>query len=334
MPVQPVDLPATFDFLHLHARNPGRYPYLLETLATDPGPGDDGFDILFAFPGAELRLDGAFHLSGPGAAGRADFLDTLDAWWLQERVPPAPATPLPFHGGWFLLLAYELLHQIEPRVPSRRPAAGTVAIAVRVPVALLRNRRTGQAWIVGEPGHEGHCAARASDIEGCLADPAPAASAQPVALEAREPDPAAFEAAVDAVRALIARGDVYQVNLARHWCALLPPGVTAPDLYRRLRLSNPAPFGGLATFGDWSVISSSPERLVRSRAGLVDTRPIAGTRPRAEDPRREDAMRRNLLASPKERAEHVMLIDLERNDLGRVCVPGTVEVDEFMAIET
>ena len=149
-----------------------------------------------------------------------------------------------------------------------------------------------------------------------------------------EPDDAAFLAGVAKVRKLIARGDVYQVNLARHWLATVSEGVRPADIYRQLRRTNPAPYAGIAALGDWTLISSSPERLVRCRGGVVETRPIAGTRPTADDPSLDDAQRRELLANPKEQAEHIMLIDLERNDLGRVSEPGSVEVDEFMAVES
>jgi anthranilate synthase component 1 len=105
-------------------------------------------------------------------------------------------------------------------------------------------------------------------------------------------------------------------------------------LYRKLRVTNPAPFACLADFNEFAVISSSPERLVRVRDGWVDTRPIAGTRPRGDDPARDQALLEELIAHPKERAEHIMLIDLERNDLGRICDYGTVKVDELMAVES
>ncbi|TFG85488.1 MAG: aminodeoxychorismate synthase, component I, partial [Chromatiales bacterium] len=149
-----------------------------------------------------------------------------------------------------------------------------------------------------------------------------------------ESEPSAFLTAVHEIRRRIARGDVYQVNLARHWRATLSSSALTADIYRDLLRTNPAPYAGIATLDDWTLISSSPERLVRSRGGVVETRPIAGTRPTADDPALEEVERRDLLANPKERAEHIMLIDLERNDLGRVSQPGSVEVDEFMVVES
>jgi anthranilate synthase component 1 len=149
-----------------------------------------------------------------------------------------------------------------------------------------------------------------------------------------EADPADFLAAVARVRGHIAAGDVYQANISRRWEGRTAHGVAPWMLYERLRLANPAPFSGLALLGDLAVVSSSPERLLRIRDGRAETRPIAGTR-RRHDPRApEHARRLGLVDNPKERAEHVMLIDLERNDLGRVCEAGSVAVDEFMVVES
>jgi anthranilate synthase component 1 len=105
-------------------------------------------------------------------------------------------------------------------------------------------------------------------------------------------------------------------------------------LYERLRAVNPAPFAALAQFQDWRLLSSSPERLVRVAGKRVETRPIAGTRPRSGALAAEPGEIAALIAHPKERAEHIMLIDLERNDLGRICRSGSVHVDEFMRIES
>lgn len=142
-------------------------------------------------------------------------------------------------------------------------------------------------------------------------------------------------------QAYISSGDIYQANLS-HRFTLQPPGTYNDDtdrqayeqeLYRRLQAVNPSPFSGLLHFEDVTLISSSPERLVRLQNRQADTRPIAGTRPRGHDARDDQRLIEELLANEKERAEHLMLVDLERNDLGRVCQFGSVQVDEFMAIE-
>ena len=130
----------------------------------------------------------------------------------------------------------------------------------------------------------------------------------------------------------IAAGDIFQANLSHRISAHI--GETSPwDLYRILREMNPSPFAGFVNFGEYCIVSSSPERLVKVKDGTVETRPIAGTRPRGRDRREDEKMREELLLNEKERAEHIMLIDLERNDLGRVSAYGSVEVDELMITE-
>jgi anthranilate synthase component 1 len=132
----------------------------------------------------------------------------------------------------------------------------------------------------------------------------------------------------------IAAGDVYQANLSRLWQGRSSATLDPVSIYRRLRAANPSPFAAIMRHGDFALMSSSPERLMSIRGNLVSTRPIAGTRPRGATPEQDARIVRSLLDNEKERAEHVMLIDLERNDLGRVCVGGSVEVDEYMCVET
>ncbi len=130
----------------------------------------------------------------------------------------------------------------------------------------------------------------------------------------------------------IAAGDIFQANLSQRVSAYI--GALEPwNLYRILREINPSPFAGFINFGDYFIASSSPERLVKVSDGVIETRPIAGTRPRGRDFREDAEMRKELLLNEKERAEHIMLIDLERNDLGRVSDYGSVRVDELMITE-
>ncbi len=130
----------------------------------------------------------------------------------------------------------------------------------------------------------------------------------------------------------IAAGDIFQANLSLRVSAEI--GDADPwDIYRILREINPSPFASFFDFGEYQIVSSSPERLVRVDGGIVDTRPIAGTRPRGRDIDEDAEMRAELLLNEKERAEHIMLIDLERNDIGRVAEFGSVHVDELMVTE-
>jgi len=131
----------------------------------------------------------------------------------------------------------------------------------------------------------------------------------------------------------ISAGDIFQANLSQRLSAHVK-GVDPLNLYRILREINPSPFSAFFDTGDMQLVSSSPERLVRLYDGVVETRPIAGTRPRGTDPVRNGILQKELLTNEKERAEHIMLVDLERNDIGRVCRFGSVSVDEFMVLES
>jgi anthranilate synthase component 1 len=170
-----------------------------------------------------------------------------------------------------------------------------------------------------------------------------AALRQPVALgwEVQAADPAAPPAVnmrkdefLDAVRRAkeyIRAGDILQVVLSQRFAQ---PFAGDPfETYRRLRAINPSPYLFYLNFGDPVIVGSSPEMLIRVEDGIIRTRPIAGTRPRGRDTAEDEALAEELLGDPKERAEHIMLVDLGRNDLGRVCAPGTVQVPEFMTIE-
>jgi len=332
-PGQVTGIPFSTDLLGLHGLDTDRYPALIESATDDSRLGR--FDILFAFPELSLRLAADGTLSGSAAAGHSQFLKAFDSTWHAHRRTPVPGgRRMPFDGGWFVLLGYELANEVEPGLRLRTDPRQPVAVALRIPVALIRDRSSASAWIVAEPGHEASIALILADIERLAAATAPAAPRGRL-VETLEATPAArFLATVERAQERIAAGDIYQANLSREWAGRLRAGVRPVDVYAALRRTNPAPFAGIASVPGMTVISSSPERLLRTDGRRIETRPIAGTRPRAAGAGADEEVRRALRAHPKERAEHVMLIDLERNDLGRVCKPGTVEVDEFMAIES
>jgi anthranilate synthase component 1 len=137
--------------------------------------------------------------------------------------------------------------------------------------------------------------------------------------------------AVKKAKGYIAAGDIIQVVPSRR--VSLKTEAHPLSIYRALRRINPSPYMFFLRDGDTHVIGSSPEMQVRLENGVAETRPIAGTRPRSSDPVEDDRLAAQLLADPKERAEHVMLVDLARNDLGRVCRPGTVRAENFMSVE-
>jgi anthranilate synthase component 1 len=316
------------DLLALAAAHPRRYPGLLESVAR--GNARARHDILFAFPERELRLADGVVRDERGVAQGMRFLDALDQAWRAERVERRD-DEVPFHGGWLLYLGYELAAEIEPTLclPAPREAALPTALALRCPAAIVVDHERACTLLVAEAGREALLDALARDLDAHVRPEQPSRAR----IDIDEDDPQVFLDGVARVLEHLRAGDVFQVNLSRAWRARCAQAPRAADLHAALRRANPAPFAGLLQVDDWAVASSSPERLVELRGTRAQTRPIAGTRPRTRGD--DDAARiRELAGHPTERAEHVMLIALERNALGRVCVPGSVEVDELMAIES
>ena len=310
------------DLLALHAANRLRYPFLLQT------HGDSGWDILFAFPQQSTSL-AASELH----AQAQTFLDSLDEQWRAAADAHAYSvveSSLPFSGGWFAYLGYELLHQMEPSVTGKSCQSGfPVAHLARIPAAIMVNRDTQHTFLFAEDNNAHLLQDMQADLEL-----APNKSIPPPVLKHLVEDEAVlFLEGVARIKRYIQEGDVFQVNLSREWRGELESG-TAVNVYASLRQHNPAPFSGIADFGPFQIVSSSPERLVSVREGVVQTRPIAGTYARSQNAQEDAQLRHDLLAHPKERAEHIMLVDLERNDLGRICVPGSVEVDDLMAVKS
>jgi anthranilate synthase component 1 len=324
---------ADIEPLRLIARFPDIYPGLLESSAPLGARAHPGgrFDVLPISSGECLRLDSQRRLSGPHAGGADGFLSALEEWWRALRLPSV-AAPLPFTGGWLLYLGYELSSEIETRLVLPPSPDSVIALAIRTPAAWIRDRATKQAWLVAEPGAD----AVLDTFENHVRESAtpPAAPSPGARLEVQEEDPARFLESVSRALEYTAAGDVYQTNLSRQWQVRSDRSPDPVSIYERLRSTNPSPFAAMMRYGEFSLMSSSPERLLSIRGGIVSTRPIAGTRPRGTSPEMDAALVESLLNNEKERAEHVMLIDLERNDLGRVCVGGTVRVDEYMVLET
>ncbi|UHQ18407.1 aminodeoxychorismate synthase component I [Lysobacter sp. KIS68-7] len=323
-------LDPSLDLLALHRQAPARYPVLLESSAH--GTAQGRWDMLFAAGGGSLRLDrDGVVRDESGAVVDGTFFEALDRAWQRERVP-RDEPRWPFRGGWVAFLGYELAGEVEPILElPHADGAMPVAYAMRSPAAVLRDHATGECFVVAESAHREWIDTIFRDaIDAAVLPPLPEWRA-PASLE--EDAPQRFTDGVERVLGHLAAGDVFQVNLSRGWRATFDAPLPPTALHARLREANPAPFAGLFAGEGWAVVSSSPERLVSVRGDAVETRPIAGTRPRS--PGDDEAARiRELVGHPKERAEHVMLIDLERNDLGRVCTPGSVEVDELMTVES
>jgi len=325
-------LPRYDDLLFLHKALPERYPYLLESTAqTDI---NSRYDILFAFPQHCLTLNSnSIHFDSVLKSGASSFLDEFDQWYQREQQPDSDSN-LPFTGGWFLYMGYELASEIEPRLQfSHRDIRYLpTAFATRITSAVIRDHIKHCTYFISEPGYEQQNQTLLEDYQNYVAINDDIRSDS--ALELTEETSCQFTQGVETIKEYIRAGDVFQVNLSRSWKGKLAPSAQASNYYQTLRETNPAPFAGLIKHNNAYIMSSSPERLVRVKKGIVEVRPIAGTRPRNEDAEADQRLSETLLSHPKERAEHVMLIDLERNDLGRICHPGSIEVNELMVLES
>jgi para-aminobenzoate synthetase component 1 len=263
-----------------------------------------------------------------------------------EALPDLP----PFQGGAAGLFGYDLCHQFE-RLP--RPAIDDFQVpALAVGLydwVVAFDHAARRAWVVstGLPERSASYARqRLRAVRSLLerpprpARPLPGPTVTPALRHPLTVQPAlassftreGFLAAIRRGIDYVHAGDCFQVNLAQR---LLYPATLPPlELYARLRERNPAPFAGYLDLGTFAVASASPERFVRVQDGLVETRPIKGTRPRGRTPEEDRANARELLASAKDRAENVMIVDLLRNDLGRVCEYGSVRVADLCRLES
>ncbi len=270
----------------------------------------------------------------------------------QETLPNLP----PFQGGAAGMLGYDLCHHLE-RLPQPRFddfEVPRIAFGLYDWVAGF-DHQLQRAWLIStgfpekEPSRRGRRARRRlEEVKRALAADAQAvrpASAKPQAAIAGPHHPVPgrdgvysnFEPGqyVQAVRRAIEyvhAGDCFQVNLAQR--LLLPASLPPLELYERLRRRNPAPFAGYLDMGEFVIASASPERFLRLQGSEVQTRPIKGTRPRSSSPAQDQAAAWQLQASVKDRAENVMIVDLLRNDLGRVCCYGSVRVEALCRLES
>lgn len=311
----------------LHAAKPERYPFLLASTAQNPALGR--YDILFSAPSE------TYHATELAPRGE-DFFQTLDRCLEKDRAYDDTSIPdnIPFRGGWFLFLGYELAQHVEPPLALTAPPY-PLGSALRSASAIIVDHVLSKTHIVGDVSAD--IAPLIADVDALSDAGNEAQSAQKIEVRIHEEDAQHYLDGVNNVRDYILAGDIFQANLSRLWQIDLPdntPDTFSLDLFAALRQHNPAPFSASCHFDDFHLISSSPERLLRHHAGRLDTRPIAGTRPRGKTDEDDKALAEELLAHGKERAEHIMLIDLERNDLGRIAKTGTVKVDEFMVLET
>lgn len=319
------------DLLALAQHNPKRYPALFQSLGQRESQNPSEvkahaqWDLLSIANGerivANRKSDGGFFSAlAVGVAGMAQpELSTV------ENAPP-------FIGGWVVYLGYELSDEIEPKLAL--PATDFEfprAFAMRTPGVIAINRHRGIALLIFEPGF----AALLDQVQQDLSLNLAAIHSAPIAAQITEDAPQQFLDGVARVHRYLQAGDTFQANISRGWQAQLNHPVSNAQIYANLCAANPAPFAALAQFDAFAIISSSPERLVQSQRGWIQTRPIAGTRARkTRDLPLSDQEKAAFVGDIKEHAEHIMLIDLERNDLGRVCQPGSIVVDELLTVES
>ncbi len=323
-------------FLKVRALNPLEPAFLLESAELGQRVGR------WSFIGFE-----------PHAVVRWSLEDGGDPYALAaERLRPFSQAPLqgasaeiPFFGGAVGLFGYDLVRSVEPLGPANPDPVGLPDLALMLTDGLvvfdhLKHTITivANANLEAEPDLDrayALAAARIAEVREALAGPVPRdepRAPREVPEFRSNMERAEFEAMVARIVRYIRAGDAFQVVPSQRWSA--PSPVEAFSIYRGLRVVNPSPYMYYLDFGDFQIAGASPEPLLTVTGRHVLTKPIAGTRPRGATTDEDRAIATELLADEKERAEHVMMVDLGRNDLGRVCEYGTVAVDALMEVET
>ncbi|MBI5695668.1 MAG: anthranilate synthase component I family protein [Nitrospirae bacterium] len=334
----------------------GPYSFLLESVRPDPRIGRYSFVgsepyMVFRSRGRAIEVvrgETRAALNRPPLVKLRELMEN----YRTVRVPGMP----PFAGGCAGFFSYDFVHNFEKLSRQASDDLGIPeAYFVFVDAVAAFDHVDGKLWLIACPGASGRglgytlpegdgwadaydrAVDKLRDMEARLASAAsqpikgPGAASGGIKASPLIPKERYMEM-VSRAKEYIAAGDIFQANLSQRLSADVD-GVDPWEIYKVLREVNPSPFASFMDFPDVKIVSSSPERLVRLADGVADTRPIAGTRPRGKDRPGDDAMRSELLLNEKERAEHIMLIDLERNDLGRVCDYGSVHVDELMVTE-
>ena len=358
------------DFRALAAQGYNRIPLVLETFADLDTPlslyvklGNEPYTFLlesvvggerfgrYSFIGlparTRIRAHGtAIEVEDAGTVverHEGDPLSFVASFLGRYRAAPAPGLPR-FCGGLAGMFGYDTVRHIEPRLAASAPPAAPALAAIPDILLLLTeelvvvDNLAGKISLIvyadpGAPDAYAKATARLAELRRKLRAPVaiPFQTGAPVTQARSEFGADAFKAAVQKIKDYIAAGDAMQVVLSQR---LSRPFTSSPlSLYRALRSLNPSPYMFYYDFGDFHVVGASPEILVRKEGATVTLRPIAGTRPRGRTRETDERLAQELLADPKEIAEHVMLVDLGRNDVGRVAATGSVSVTERMMVE-
>ncbi|OGS91029.1 MAG: anthranilate synthase component I [Gallionellales bacterium GWA2_60_18] len=318
------------------------FSYLLESVQGGERFGRYSFiglpaDTRITVRGKQVSLHERGHETTQEAANPLDFVSEFQS---RFKVAPLPGLPR-FTGGLAGYFGYDTVRYIEPRLAKteKKDTLGTpdILLMLTEQLAVIDNLSGKLTFIVyADPAHDDAYALareRLRELIGMLRLPVDIPFTPPAqCVEAKsEFGEAAFKAAVEKAKRYIFDGDIMQVVLAQRMSQ--PFSAPPLSLYRALRSINPSPYMFYYDMGDHHVVGASPEILVRLEGDTVTVRPIAGTRPRGKTPQQDAALAEELLADPKELAEHLMLIDLGRNDIGRVAQNGTVKLTEKMVIE-
>jgi anthranilate synthase component 1 len=321
----------------------GRHGFLLESV--EGGEKWGRYSFLGSRPAAVFRARGRnVEIQRGERVERHDNVDPLvflENELVRRRAVPIPGLPR-FTGGAVGYFSYDTVRHIENLRPPKPDEIGVPdALFLFSDVVTIFDNHTHTLKVVtnarGWGDSDNEYAAARERLDAEVARLLQPVSAPRTTAAGSEPEvevswePARFQEAVGRVQEYIRAGDVFQVVLSHQLSAAVK---SAPfDAYRALRVVNPSPYMYFLRLDDVAVVGSSPEVLVRQEDGMVEVRPIAGTRPRSADPAEDLRLEEELLADEKERAEHVMLVDLGRNDVGRVSRFGSVEVNEFQSVE-
>jgi len=306
--------------------------FLLES--AEEGQRLGRYSIVGIRPQAVIRADGA-NVGMLTSDGRFESLEGRDPFEAVQNAVDAvgmgePIEDIAFYGGAVGYLGYDLVRTVErlPDVPHDDAGIPDLMMMVTGPLVVFDHLRRSMTIVMPCPVDGDLDAAYDDAVAHQREDPLPGGSqiGEMRSNTTRE----AYCDAVERVREYIFAGDAFQVVPSQRFSVDLR--IDPFSVYRGLRTVNPSPYMFFVDFGDMALVGSSPEMLVKVAGGVVETRPIAGTRPRGETIAEDQRLADELLADDKERAEHVMLVDLGRNDVGRVSVPGSVHVKELMGV--
>ena len=318
----------SIDLLKLYKLDKRKYPFFLES--SSRGNKQNRFSIIFYKPKVIIeKID-----------EKNNFLKDFDYVWKKEKVTQEEIKinnkKIPFCGGWFVYLGYEMANEIERKLNiPKSPYSLPTAFAARVSAPVIYDHIDNEIIITSEDSKNSEeiFSDIENDLNKILMNEKIYKSFGKIEILFKGSSDE-HQSQVKKCIEYIYQGEIFQANLSRLWKFKVSDSISESDIYEQLRKKNPSPFAGLVNYKTSSIISSSPERLVSVEGNLLQTRPIAGTRPRGRSGLVDIELSKELLNSAKEKAEHLMLLDLERNDISRVCEPGSVKVNEMMIIES